>query len=79
MSNNTNQWGAHVMIDDCQRRWMSGSGNGVFIFNSEGHHLGMFESTSTGLFDARFAENYVLYLSYLSAGKIVRLDPQIEC
>ena len=79
MSNNTNQWGAHVMIDDCQRRWMSGTGNGVFIFDSEGHHLGTFESTWDGLFDAMFMENYVLYLSYLSDGTIVRLDPQIEC
>ena len=79
MSNTTNQWGAHVMIDDCQRRWMSGSGNGVFIFDSEGHHLGTFESTWNGLFDAMFMENYVLYLSYLTDGKIVRLDPQIEC
>ena len=79
MSNSTDRWGAHVMIDDCQRRWMSEFGNGVFIFDSEGHHLGTLESTSTGLFDALFVENYVLYLSYQKDGKIVRLDPQIEC
>ena len=79
MSNDTDRWGAHVMIDDCQRRWMSEFGNGVFIFDSEGHHLGTLESTSTGLFDALFVENYVLYLSYQKDGKIVRLDPQIEC
>ena len=40
------RWGAHIMVDDCDRRWLSTSDNGLLIYNTQGQLLGTFNSTS---------------------------------
>ena len=74
-----NRWAAHVMIDDCQRRWISTFDNGPLVYGSQGQFLGKFNSGWNGIFDVLFMENYVMLLSDKDAGKIIRLDPQIQC
>ena len=78
-SMSSNRWGAHVMIDDCQRRWFSTSDKGLLIYNSQGQLLETFNSTWNGIFDAIFLDNYVMLLSDRIANKTIRLDPQIQC
>ena len=75
----TVQWGAHVMIDGCQRRWFSTSNNGLLIYDTQGQLLGNFNSVWNGTFDAIFMDNYAMLLSDRTANKIIRLDPQIQC
>ena len=75
----SNRWGTHVMIDDCERRWLSTSDDGLLIYNSQGQYLATFNSTWNGTFDAMFLDNYVMLLSDRNLHKIGRLDPQIEC
>ena len=79
----SNRWGSHVMVDDCERRWLSTSRlTGLLIYNSEGQYLdGTFSiHTWNGTFDAMFLDNYVLLLSDLNCrNKITRLDPRIKC
>ena len=78
-SPSNNRWGAHVMIDDCDRRWLSTSDNGLLAYNSQGQLLGTFSPPFDATFDTMFMDNYVMLLSDLNSGKITRLDPQIEC
>jgi hypothetical protein len=75
----TNRWGAHVMIDDCERFWLSTSDNGLLIYDSQGQLEGTFNSTWNGIFDAIFLKNYVMLLADRVANKLIRLDPQINC
>ena len=75
----SNRWGAHVMIDECQRFWLSTSNDGVLIYNSQGQPDGTFSTIWNGTFDAMFLDNYVMLLSDRVANKLIRLDPQIEC
>jgi hypothetical protein len=72
-------WGAHVTVDECQRLWLATSDIGLLIYGVQGRLLGNFNSTWNAIFDAVFMNNYVLLLADYSTGKIVRLDPQIEC
>ena len=65
-------------IDDCGRRWLSTSNNGLLIYDSQGQPLGSFNPPFGAIFDAVFIDNYVMLLSDLYANKIIRLDPQIE-
>ena len=75
----SNRWGSHVMIDDCQRFWFSTSDNGLLVYDGEGEFLKTFYSAWNGIFDAIFLDNYVMLLSDINAGKIIRLDPKIQC
>ena len=67
------------MIDDCDRRWLSTSDNGLLAYNPQGQLLGTFSPPFDTTFDTMFMDNYVMLLSDINAGKITRLDPQIEC
>ena len=70
---------SHVMVDACERRWVSRADSTLFIYDSEGKLIGKFGLASVGIFDAMFLDNYVLYVTDLWGGKIMRLDPGIKC
>ena len=70
---------AHVTIDECGRRWVSIFQNTMVIYDSDGAYIGNLTLPFNTIFDALFMDNYVLYLSDYSGGKIVRLDPHITC
>ena len=54
---------AHVMIDDCGRRWVSRASGTMIIYGSGGAHIGNFKLPSVGIFHALFMDNYVLYVA----------------
>ena len=71
---------AHVMVDECGRKWISRVASAMIIYDSGGTHIGNFTLPSAGIFDAMFMDNYVLYVTDQSGGgKVVRLDPHITC
>ena len=74
-----NRWGAHVMIDDCQRRWFAIFDTGLLIYDSQRQLLGTFTPPGNATFDAIFVDGSVMLLSDLKAGKIIRLDTQVRC
>ena len=74
-----NRWGAHVMIDDCERRWFSTSNNSLLIFNTQGQLVGTFNPPRNATFDAIFNDGRFMFLSDLFVSEITRLDPQINC
>ena len=69
----------HVMVDECGRRWASGDGNTLIIYDSSGVYVGNLSIATGGIFDALITDNYVLYISDFSASKVLRLDPHITC
>ena len=71
--------GSHVTVDQSGRSWYSLYQYGVAIFDEQGVFLSSFQLIPYGLFDVMFDENYVMYLSDVVGGKIVRLDPHITC
>ena len=76
----TNSSGAsNVMIDECERRWITIPDSGMIIYDSGGSFLGRFTPTWSGIFDAILMPDYVMYLSDWTSQQIIRLDPQIQC
>ena len=71
--------GNHVLIDDCDRSWLSLGHGGVQIFDRQGLHLGSPYSLGTYAFDTLMLDNYVLYVSDRYGNKIIRRDPNIQC
>ena len=70
---------AHVMVDECGRRWISRGDDTMIIYDGNGTYIGNFTLSSVGIFDALFTDNYVMYLSNSSGGRIIRLDPHLAC
>ena len=70
---------SHVLIDDCERKWLFTSNIGMVVYNHENVLLSNFTPTSTGIFDAAFVHNYVMFLSDRANSRLIRLDPQVEC
>ena len=71
--------GSHVVLDESGRRWFSLYQFGVAIFDAQGTFLYNYNTVTNGLFDVMFVDNYVMYVSEIVAGKILRLDPNITC
>ena len=71
--------GNHLLIDDCDRYWLSLGQYGVQIFDRQGALLGSLYSTVAYVFDTLMLDNYVLYLSDNTGNRIIRFDPNIQC
>ena len=70
---------AHVMVDECGRRWVSQESNTMIIYDGNGTYIGNFTLPSISIFDALLADNYVMYLSDSLGNRIIRLDPHLSC
>ncbi|CAF1235311.1 unnamed protein product [Adineta steineri] len=70
--------GAHVTIDDCNRRWFVISGVGIKIFDKFGINIGTWAVT-TGIFDILILPFYVIIVSDNANNSIIRVDPEIFC
>ena len=70
---------SNMIIDECERRWITIPNSGMIIYDSGGSFLGRFTPTWSGIFDAILMPDYVMYLSDWSNNQIIRLDPHIEC
>ncbi|CAF2513314.1 unnamed protein product [Rotaria sp. Silwood2] len=73
--------GTSVTIDECGRYWFSLETSVIQIFNSLGSWIGNFSLGSGLIMDTIVTDNYVMYLSdgLTSSGRIIRIDPHIEC
>ena len=71
--------GSHVMVDDCQRKWLSMYDDAFLTFDNEGHLLGNFTPPWNKAFDAIFTRNYVMFVSDWLSNRLIRLDPHVEC
>ncbi|CAF0857944.1 unnamed protein product [Adineta steineri] len=71
-------YAAHVLIDDCNRRWFTIQGYGIRIYNENGINLGNW-SLGAGYFDTLLLDNYVVLLSNTVNSTSTRIDPQITC
>ena len=71
--------GNHLLLDDCDRYWLSLGKYGVRIFNSQGASFGTLQPTNSSIFDTLMLDNYVTYLSDIQSHRIIRIDPQIQC
>jgi hypothetical protein len=73
--------GTFVTIDECGRYWFSLEKSFVGIFDSLGSWIGNFSLGSGIIMDVLITDNYVMYFSDSSAnaGRIVRIDPHIQC
>jgi hypothetical protein len=77
----SNGGGTFVTIDECGRYWFSLEKSFVGIFDSLGSWIGSFSLGSGIIMDVLITDNYVMYFSENSAnaGRIVRIDPHIQC
>ena len=75
---NTSIYGAHVTIDDCDRRWLTLHNYGIKIYDENGNSLGDLTGNG-GYFDTLILDNYVLVLSHYGNSIITRIDPQVQC
>lgn len=71
-------YGSHITIDDCNRRWFTIYNYGIRIYDEYGNNLGNW-SFGSGYFDTLILDNYVIILSNNANSKIIRIDPQIVC
>ena len=65
--------GSHVMIDDCQRKWLSMFNAAFLTFDNHGNLLGNFTPPWNKAFDAIFTRNYVMYVSDWQSNRLIRL------
>ena len=71
--------GTHLRIDECDRRWFSLQTNGIMIYDNQWNLIGNFSLTNSSLFDILITDNYVMYFSDNKSGRIIRIDPNINC
>ena len=69
--------GNHITIDACGRYWFSLGPAGVKIFDGQGLLLGSFYIPGSYIFDALILDNFVIYLSDPTLGRITRIDTNI--
>ena len=74
-------YGSHVMVDACERRWLSFYSNslGFSIFDKQGAFVANFNISSIGVYDAMITETYILYISSVINNRIYRFDPTVSC
>ena len=70
--------GSHIMIDDCNRRWLTVFGYGIRVYDEYGNNFENW-NLGSGYFDSLLLENDVVILSNQAQSTITRLDPQITC
>jgi hypothetical protein len=77
----SNGGGAFVTIDECGRYWFSLETSFIGIFDSLGSWIGNFSLESGMIVDTLITDNYVMYFTdrNASAGRIIRIDPHIQC
>jgi hypothetical protein len=77
----SNGGGTFVTIDECGRYWFSLETSFIGIFDSLGSWIGNFSLGSGTIMDVLITDNYVMYFSdsNQTAGRIVRIDPHIQC
>lgn len=71
--------GSHLSMDKCDRFWLSLGSHGIWIFNSQGSHLGTLNMTSVDVYDTLILDNHLIYVSDYSSNRIIRIDPHIRC
>ena len=71
--------GVHVSIDNSDRYWFSLGSSGAKIFDNQGAFLGTVQPAGSFVFDTLIADNYVIYLSDNALGRIIRMEPNLEC
>jgi hypothetical protein len=76
--NTNSNYGSHIMIDDCNRRWFTSYGYGIKIYDENGINLANW-NLGSGYFDTLLLDNYIVLLSNTANSKIMRIDPQIVC
>jgi hypothetical protein len=70
--------GSFMTIDECVRYCFSLQTSTVYIFDIFGSLIGNFSLGSGLIIDTLITDNYVIYFSDLG-GRIIRIDPNIEC
>ena len=70
--------GSHITVDSYQRTWFSMYTQGIRVFNSQGQLIGNFTPALNSTFDLVFMNNYVMYISDNTGGRVVRIDPNIN-
>ena len=71
--------GFHVSIDNSGRYWFSLGSSGAKIFDNQGAFLGTVQPAGSFVFDAVIMDNYVIYFSDTALGRIIRMEPNLEC
>ncbi|CAF1553457.1 unnamed protein product, partial [Adineta steineri] len=75
---NSTIYGAHMTIDDCNRRWFTMYNYGIKIYDENGINLGNWY-LGAGYFDTLLLDNYTVILSNSANSKVIRIDPQLQC
>ena len=70
-----------VVIDECDRYWVSSDAPILYIFDRLGSLIGSLNINNTMIMDTLIADNYVMYFSDQTASwnRIIRIDPDIQC
>ncbi|CAF0733055.1 unnamed protein product [Didymodactylos carnosus] len=76
--NMTGGSGTHMVIDDCDRRWVVVFNYGIKIYDAFGIHLADWNITKT-VFDLVILNNYVMIISDNGRNQTMRIDPNIQC
>ena len=71
--------GTYLSTDECDRFWLSLQSHGIWIFDSQGSHLGTLNITGVSMYDTLIDKNYVMYISDYASNRIIRIDPHIQC
>ncbi|CAF1406599.1 unnamed protein product [Adineta steineri] len=75
---NSTIYGAHMTIDDCNRRWFTMYNYGIKIYDENGINLDNWY-LGAGYFDTLLLDNYTVILSNTANSKVIRIDPQLQC
>lgn len=65
--------------DECGRFWVTLEVSTVLIYDQLGNFLANFTLPNTQIFDIKFMNNYLMYLSDWNTNRIYRLEPNIQC
>ena len=71
--------GYHLSIDTSGRYWFSLGSYGTKIFDKQGILRGTFQPANSFMFDTLVMKNYVIYVSEYTLGRILRIQPNLQC
>ena len=71
--------GSHVLVDGCDRYWLSLGYHGLRLFDRQGSPRDSLHATGSAIHDTLMLDNYVMYLSENLSNRITRIDPTIHC
>ena len=66
--------GTYLSTDECDRFWLSLQSHGIWIFDSQGSHLGTLNITGVSMYDTLIDKNYVMYISDYASNRIIRIE-----